>query len=160
MWTLSTLLILVGLLGVVVPILPGTTLMLFAMVLHKLLLPSSIAWSALGWIGLVWLISVIIDFGGTLLGTKLFGGSRWGMAGAGGGALIGMFFSLPALLLGTIFGAIIAERYVANKTHRESLRSGMGAAVGFVLATVGKLVCAIVMVIQFLSGTGLWTAGG
>ena len=71
-------------------------------------------------------------------------------AGASGGALLGMFFSLPALILGTVFGAVAAERYVAKKTRRDSLRAGAGAAFGFVLSTVGRLACAVVMIVLFL----------
>ncbi len=149
-WTLTSFLTLVGLAGVVVPLLPGTTLILGAMVLHKVLLPESLLWSTVGWIAVFWFISVVIDFVGVLVGTKLFGGSRWGMAGASGGALIGMFFSLPALVLGTVFGAVVAERYVAKKSAQNSLRSGAGAAFGFVLSTVGRLGCAAVMIVLFL----------
>lgn len=149
-WTVTSFLTLVGLAGVVVPLLPGTTLILGAMILHKLLLPESLAWGALGWIAGFWLVSVLVDFLGVLVGTRLFGGSRWGMAGASGGALIGMFFSLPALVLGTVFGAVVAERYVAKKTPEASLRAGAGAAFGFVLSTAGRLGCATVMIVLFL----------
>lgn len=149
-WTLTLLFALVGLAGVVVPLLPGTTLILIGMVLHKLILPDAVSWSALGWIGAIWFVSIVVDFIGVLIGTKLFGGGRWGMAGASAGAIVGMFFSLPALLLGTIFGAVVAERYVAKKTHRESLLAGAGAAVGFLLSTAGRLVCGIGMIILFL----------
>jgi uncharacterized protein len=151
-WILTGLLTLIGLLGVIVPMLPGTTLILIAMVLHKLLLPDSLTWAVLGWITLVWLLSLLVDFVGVLLGTRLFGGTRWGMAGATGGALVGMFFSIPALLLATIFGAIVAERYVAKKTNKESLRAGAGAAVGFVLSIMGGLICAALMIVLFVSG--------
>lgn len=154
-WSLTLLLTLVGLAGVIIPLLPGTTLILVGMILHKILLPDSISWVAIAWIGVIWLISVIVDFVGVFVGTKLFGGGRWGMAGAGAGALVGMFFSFPALILGTIFGAIVAERYVAKKTHRESLRAGAGAAVGFVLSTIGRLVCGVGMLILFLC-TARW----
>lgn len=150
-WTFTVLLILAGLLGVIVPLLPGTTLMLLAMVGHKLLLPGSLSWAALGWIALFWLVSVIVDFAGVLIGTRMFGGSKWGMAGASGGAFLGMFFSLPALLLGTICGAVVAERYAAKKSRQESLRAGAGAAVGFVLSTVGRLACAVVMIGLFVA---------
>ena len=143
-WTFTTLCILAGLLGVLVPLIPGTTLILFAMMLHKFLLPGSLTWGMIGWIALAWFLSVVVDFLGVLVGTRLFGGTKWGMAGASGGAFIGMFFSLPALLLGTIFGA------VAKRTHRESFRAGMGAAVGFVLSTGGRLFCAVLMVALFL----------
>ncbi len=149
-WSLTILLTLVGFAGVVVPLLPGTTLILAGMVLHKVLLPDSLTWAALAWIGAIWLISVVVDFLGVLVGTKLFGGGKWGMAGAGAGAVVGMFFSLPALILGTIFGAVVAERYVAKKTRRESLRAGAGAALGFVLSTIGRLACGVGMLILFL----------
>ncbi len=155
-WSLTILLSLVGLLGVLVPLLPGTTLILVGMVLHKLLLPESISWVAIIWIGVIWLVSVIVDFLGVLLGTKLFGGGKWGMAGAGAGAIIGMFFSLPALILGTIFGAVMAERYVAKKTRRESLVAGAGAAVGFVLSIIGRLACGVAMIVLFLITARAW----
>jgi uncharacterized protein YqgC (DUF456 family) len=54
-----------------------------------------------------------------------------------------------ALLLGTIFGAVVAERYAAKRTHRESFRAGFGAAFGFVLSTAGRLACALVMIALF-----------
>lgn len=149
-WTLTLLLTLIGLLGVIVPLIPGTTLILLAMIMHKLLLPAALGWGALGWIAAVWALSVVIDFVGVLIGTRLFGGSRWGMAGASGGALIGMFFSLPALILGTVFGAVVAERYVAKKTHGASFRAGMGAAFGFILSTAGRFACAVGMIVLFL----------
>ena len=149
-WLLTAGLTFIGLLGVIVPILPGTTLILVAMVAHKLLLPGSISAGALGWITAFWFLSVVIDFIGVLIGTRWFGGGKWGMAGATGGAFIGMFFSLHALLLGTICGAVIAERYAAKKTRTEALRTGAGAAVGFVLSTVGRFACAFVMIALFL----------
>ena len=149
-WTFTTLFILAGLLGVLVPLIPGTTLILFAMLLHKFLLPGSLTWGMFGWIALAWFMSVVVDFVGVLIGTRLFGGTKWGMAGASGGAFVGMFFSLPALLLGTIFGAVVAERYAAKRTHQESLRAGLGAAVGFVLSTGGRFFCAVLMVALFL----------
>jgi uncharacterized protein len=163
-WTLTTLLTVVGLLGVIVPIIPGTTLILAAMILHKVLLPEGWGWDAIAWIALVWFVSVIIDFLGVLLGTRMFGGSKWGMAGASGGALIGMFFSLPALILGTIFGAVVAEKWVAKKTHRQSFRAGVGAAVGFVLSTAGRFACAAGMIAIFLANAPWprweWSPGG
>lgn len=149
-WSLTLTLTLIGVVGVIVPLLPGTTLVFLAMVLHKLLLPGAISWTALGWIGAVWFLSVLVDFAGVLIGTRLFGGTRWGMVGASGGAFVGMFFSLPALVLGTIFGAVVAERYAARRTHRQALQAGAGAAFGFVISTVGRLGCALLMVLMFV----------
>ena len=149
-WTLTIALMLIGVAGVVVPLLPGTTLILIAVIVHKLIIPSDVSWLAIGFIALFWLISIAADIGGVILGTKWFGGSKWGMAGASGGALVGVFFSLPALLLGTIFGAIAAEKLLAKKSDRDALRSGFGAATGFVISTIARLACAIVMIGLFL----------
>lgn len=148
-WALTISLMLLGLIGTIVPILPSTLLILGAVLIHKLLLPETLTWAAFGWITFFFVVSVVADIGCTLLGTRLFGGSKWGMAGAGGGAMLGMFFSLPALILGTIFGAMAAEKFAARRSHRETLRAGAGAAFGFVLSTIARLGCAIAMIALF-----------
>lgn len=144
-WTVVILLLLVGLVGSVVPILPGTTLMLLAVGLQKWLLPDTLSWAAVIWVAVFWLFSVLSDLACTLVGTKVFGGGRWGMAGASGGAMVGMFFSLPALLFGTMLGAVLAEKWGAKRTGRQSLKSGVGAALGFLASTIVRLACALVM---------------
>ena len=150
-WCLSVGLMLAGLVGVIVPLLPGTTLILLGAVIHKLLLPADFAWGVVSWIAGLWLLSVVVDFAGVVIGTRMFGGSKWGMAGAGGGAFVGMFISLPALLLGTIGGALLAEKFLAQKTSREALRAGFGAAAGFVVSTIARLALAIAMIAVFFS---------
>lgn len=145
-WCTVILLLLIGLAGCVVPLLPGTTMILLAVLLQKWLLPDTLTWLAVGWIAAVWLLSVLADLGCTILGTKLLGGGRWGMAGATGGALAGMFFSLPALLLGTMLGAVAAEKLFGKKTDEEALKAGAGAALGFLVSGVVKLACATVMI--------------
>lgn len=149
-WCLTICLMLVGLVGVIVPLLPGTTLILLAAILHKLFQPTDLSWLAIGFIGAFWLLSILTDFGGVIVGTKLFGGSKWGMAGASGGALVGMFISVPALILGTVLGAGLAEAIIAKKDGRASLKAAFGAATGFILSTVGRCACAVVMVGLFL----------
>lgn len=157
-WTLTLALMLIGVAGVVVPVLPGTTLILAAALLHKFLLPADLSWVTLAVIAVVWLVSIVADIGGVIVGTRWFGGSRWGMAGASGGALVGVFFSLPALILGTIFGAIVAEKLIAKKSDKDALKSGLGAATGFVLSTVARLACAGVMIALFLAAALTRTA--
>jgi len=144
-WSVAILLILAGLLGSVVPLLPGTTLILVGVLLQKWLLPETLTWLAVGWIAVFWLLSVIADLGCTLLGTRLLGGGKWGMAGATGGALAGMFISLPALLLGTIMGAVVAEKCLGKKTDQEALRAGAGAAIGFLMSGFARFTCALLM---------------
>lgn len=148
-WALTVLLILTGLVGSVVPLLPGTTLIFAGVLLHKFLLPSTLGGAAVVWIGIFWLCSVLADFGCTLLGARVFGGSKWGMTGAGGGALVGMLFSLPALLLSTILGAFAAEKLLGKRDHRDALKSGLGAALGFLVSTIVRAMFAVAMVALF-----------
>lgn len=149
-WSLTALLMLTGLVGVIVPLLPGTTLILIGVIIHKLVLPLDLSWLTVGFVALFWALSIVADILGTLLGTRWFGGTKWGMAGAGGGALVGVFFSLPALILGTVLGAVAAEKLLARRTGRQSLKAGLGAATGFVLSTVARLGCAVAMIALFL----------
>lgn len=146
LWILVGVLMLTGLIGSVVPLLPGTTLILAAVLLQKWLLAATLSWTAVAWIAAFWLCSVASDFACTLLGARLLGGSKWGLAGASGGALAGMFISLPALLAGTFLGAVAAEKWGAKRPDREALKSGTGAAIGFLVSTVVRAACAFAMV--------------
>ena len=49
-WTLTILLMIIGVAGVIVPLLPGTTLILIAVIIHKLVLPGDLSWLAIGFI--------------------------------------------------------------------------------------------------------------
>lgn len=146
-WCLTAALLLVGLVGT---LLPGTTLILAAAVLHKLMLPATISWGVVGWITCLGILSLLVDFACVLLGTRLGGGSKWGMAGAGGGAVIGAFVSVPALLLGSVLGAMLAERLIHGRTLRATLKAGLGAGLGFLLGTLGRLTGAVAMISVFL----------
>ncbi len=157
-WCLVVLLIVTGLVGTIVPLLPGTTLILLGVLAQKWLLPETLGWGAVAWIAGFWLLSVVADIGGTLLGTKWFGGGKWGMAGATGGALAGMFFSVPALVLGSMFGAMAAEKWLGQRSTDEALRAGAGAAVGFLISTIAKLACALAMI--GLYAFALWNSWG
>jgi uncharacterized protein len=149
-WTLTLLLILTGLAGSIIPLLPGTTLIFLGVVLHKILLPHTLGTTAVVWIGVFWLFSIAADIACTLIGTRLLGGSRWGMTGAGSGAFVGMFFSLPAIMLGTLLGAMAAEKLGAKRTDRDALKSGFGAALGFLASTVVRAMFACAMVVLFV----------
>jgi uncharacterized protein YqgC (DUF456 family) len=149
-WCLTCLLMLVGFVGVVIPLLPGTTLILIAAIVHKLILPTQFSWWVIAMIGAFWALSIVADLGGVILGTRWFGGSKWGMAGASGGAFVGIFISLPALILGTALGAFAAEKLLAKKSSGGAFKASMGAATGFLISTVARLACAFAMIGLFL----------
>ena len=150
-WCLTSLLVLTGLAGVIVPILPGTTLLLAAGALHAWLLPGTIGATVLWILAGLWVVSIIAEIVATLLGTRLFGGSKWGMAGASGGALLGLFWGpIRGAVLGSLLGAIAGEGAGGQRQSGTMLRAGMGAGVGFVLGTIAKGVCAAAMTVVLL----------
>lgn len=149
-WSLSVILIGIGLVGVVLPLIPGTLVILVAALVHHWLRPEEMTWAGVGVVAALWLLSVLVEFGSMALGTRWFGGSKWGMAGASGGALVGMFFSLPLIVCGTVLGAVLAEKFLAKQTNATALKAGVGAATGFAISLVGRLICACTMVAAFL----------
>jgi uncharacterized protein YqgC (DUF456 family) len=91
-WTLTTLLMLTGFAGTVLPLLPGTLLIFAVARLHKLLLPASLSWTAVVVLAVMWLLSLAVDVLCTVATTRWFGGSKWGMAGAGAARSSGCSF--------------------------------------------------------------------
>jgi uncharacterized protein YqgC (DUF456 family) len=141
----------VGLIGTVLPVVPGTTIILAAAILHRIMLgPSkSLGWSSIALLVLLTLASYAIDFAGGWLGARRFGATRWGAFGAVAGAIIGLFFGLPGLLLGPIVGALASE-IIGGMKLIDAGRASWGALIGNLAAMLGRLLIAIAMVSWFL----------
>src|SRR5215467_4121221 len=91
-WSVTLVLMAIGLLGTVLPVLPGPALIFGAAVVHRLMLGPE---KGLGWPGLLVLFvlcltTIAIDFLGGCFGARKFGATRWGTWGAIAGALIGL----------------------------------------------------------------------
>ncbi|MBP3407187.1 MAG: DUF456 domain-containing protein [Kiritimatiellae bacterium] len=115
----AVLLLVLGLLGCVVPVIPGPALSYAALLL---LLPSRFA-PSLGvcvWFGIGCAAVLVLDTIVPALGAKKFRCSRWGVAGCIIGTVIGMFFGLLGLVLGPFVGAVLGE-IIAGKSFLESV---------------------------------------
>jgi hypothetical protein len=148
-WLAAVALVLVGLVGTVVPGLPGAILVLAGLALA--------AWvdgfQRVGWPTLVLLAALtaatyVLDLLATAIGARRFGASRWAVAGAVVGALVGLFFGLPGLLLGPFAGAFLAE-LLARRDVSQAGRAGVGAWLGFLVGTAGKLALVVAMLAVF-----------
>jgi uncharacterized protein YqgC (DUF456 family) len=151
LWLLAGVLMLVGLAGTLLPLLPGIPLMMAGMVIA--------AWAGdfrhIGWVTLVILgvltvLSIVVDLAAAALGTRRVGASRRAVAGAALGTLVGVFFGLPGLLLGPFVGAVAGELAARGDTD-VALRAGAGAWLGFLVGTVAKLAVAFAMVGVFIA---------
>ncbi len=150
-WGATLVLMAVGLIGTVLPIFPGTTVILAAAILHRIMLGSGkgLGWWSLGLLAMLTLASYAIDFAGGWFGAKRFGATRWGTLGAVAGALVGLFFGLPGLLLGPVVGALLGE-IIAGMKLIDAGRAGWGALLGNLAAMLSKLLIALAMVGWFL----------
>ena len=150
-WSTVLLLMAAGLIGTVLPIFPGTTVILAAAILHRLMLgpAKSIGWWSIAVLVALTLASYALDFAGSWYGARRFGATRWGVAGAVTGAIIGLFFGLPGLLLGPIIGTFAGE-IIGGKRLVDAGRASWGALLGNLAGTLAKLLIALAMVGWFL----------
>jgi uncharacterized protein len=150
-WLFAIFFFAVGLIGTVLPVIPGTTIILAAAVIHRLMLGAekSIDWKLIAVLIALTLASYAFDFLGSYFGAKYFGATKWGALGAIVGAIVGLFFGMLGLFVGPVIGAITGE-FIAGKRMIDAGRAGWGSLLGNLGAVIGKLVIALVMIIIFL----------
>ena len=152
-WVVTIVLFAVGLIGTVAPVLPGTTIILVAAVIHRIMLgpEKSIGWVTIIVLVLLTLATYAIDILGGYFVAKYFGATKWGTFGAILGALVGLFFGILGLFVGPVIGAIAGE-FIAGKRMIDAGRAGWGSLLGNLGAMLGKLVIGLAMIaIFFLS---------
>ena len=149
-WLLTVTLFAVGLIGTVLPVFPGTIIILAAAVLHRVMLgpEKSIGWGTVAILVVLTLATYALDFLSGYWGARVFGATKWGMFGATLGALVGIFFGIVGLFIGPVIGAVLGE-FVARKRMIDAGRAGWGSLLGNLGAVIGKLLIALVMIAIF-----------
>ena len=150
-WLFTTVLFAVGLIGTVLPVFPGTTIILAGAVIHRMMLgpERSIGWRVIVVLVVLTLTTYALDFLSGYFGAKYFGATKWGMFGAILGALIGVFFGILGLFVWPVIGAIVGE-FIAGKRMIDAGRAGWGSLLGNLGGMVGKLIIALAMITIFL----------
>jgi uncharacterized protein len=150
-WLVAIVLMAVGLIGTVLPAVPGAIIILAAAVMHQLMLGSekSLGWWNIAALVLLTLLSYTLEFASGYFGAKRFGATKWGAFGAMIGAIVGLFFPFPGLIVGPVVGAIAGE-LVAGKRLVSAGRAGWGTLLGNLAGMLGKLTIGLVMVSWFL----------
>jgi uncharacterized protein YqgC (DUF456 family) len=148
---LALVLMAVGLVGTVVPVLPGISLVFGGALVYAV--ATNFQRVGLGHLALfagLTLLAMALGFVAHALGARAFGGTRWGVVGAVVGLLVGLLVAGPlGLLLGPLLGAIALEA-ASGQPLRRAWRSGIGALVGVLLGTAAELTLALVIVISFV----------
>ena len=146
LWIAATVLVVIGVLGMVLPVLPGAPLIFMGALLA--------AWAedfrylgsiSLIVLGVLALFAIAVDFIAGAFGVKRFGASARAVTGATIGAIVGLFFGLVGVLVGPFVGAVVGELSVRRNLAAAG-RAGVGAALGLALGTAAKLAIAVAMV--------------
>ena len=145
-WLLAGLLVVAGLIGTVVPALPGAPLV-FAGLFVGAWIGSfeTVGWVTVGILALLAVLAWVVDVVAAALGARYVGAGPRAFWGATLGAVVGLFFGLPGLLLGPFIGAVAGE-LSACRGLRQSGRAGVGAWLGVVVATAAKLALVFLMI--------------
>jgi uncharacterized protein YqgC (DUF456 family) len=162
-WFVTSGLLLIGLIGCFVPIIPGHLMIFLAAVAHRVLLgwvlerDSGVEWWTFVILGALLAIGQAFDILSGAVGSKWFGGTKWGAAGAIVGGIVGMFFMPFGLVLGPLLGAYGFESLFAKQETRPAMVSGVGSAVGTLANLVVKVILGFVMVLWFF--IDVWFVG-
>lgn len=150
LWTLSALLILAGLLGTVLPVLPGVVLVFLGIWLGAWIGDyQQVSGLTVAVLAGLTLLAWALDYVAALLGARGAGASRQALVGAALGTVAGIFMGLVGVLFMPFVGAVAGE-YLARGSRRDSLKVGLATWVGLIVGLVAKVVIACVMVGIFL----------
>ena len=155
-WTLAAAMVAVGLAGTVLPALPGVLLVLAGLALG--------AWidgfeRVGGWtmaiVAVLAVLALAVDFVAALLGAQRVGASRWALAGAAAGTVLGLFMGLVGVLfmpfVGAVAGELYAQRAADGAASQRALKVGTATWIGLVVGTAAKIAFACLMVGVFLA---------
>ncbi|MCX6966584.1 MAG: DUF456 family protein [Verrucomicrobia bacterium] len=150
-WIFTLLLMLIGLAGTVLPLIPGTALILTAAVLHRITLgpEQSVGWVTLAALTVLMLLSQALELLSGSLGAKYFGATRWGAIGGILGGIIGIFFGLVGLIVGPLVGVLVGE-LLGGQQILPATRSTWGTLVGTTAGMLGKVLIALLMIGWFV----------
>jgi uncharacterized protein YqgC (DUF456 family) len=149
-YALVAVLMIAGLVGSLLPAMPGIVLILAGAAVHAVATGfDPLGPGRLTILALLTLVAYALDYLAGALGVKRFGGSGWAVAGAVVGALVGMFLGLPGLLLGPLLGALGAE-YLYTRQLDTSARAAVGTVVGLLVGAVAKIGLGLTMIALFL----------
>lgn len=142
--------LLLGLVGCIVPALPGVSLAYVALWLLHATDKVQFSWQFLLIWGVVTIVVQVLDYIVPAWGTKRYGGSKMGVWGSTIGLLVGLFMGPWGIIIGPFVGAVLFEM-LNQKDFYTALRSGWGSFVGLLTGTILKLICCGMMIYYFIA---------
>lgn len=146
---IAFLLMLIGVIGCIVPGLPGTPIAYLGLWIAQATERVDFSWQFLLVWGIVMIAVSALDYVVPAWGTKHYGGTRYGVWGSTLGVFVGLFFGAAGVILGPLVGAVLGEM-LSGKALSEALKAGWGSFVGILFGTVIKLICCGLMTVELI----------
>ena len=146
---IAGILMLIGIIGSIIPGIPGPPVSYAGLWIAQITERVDFPWHILLIWGIVTVIVTILDYVVPALGTKKFGGTKYGAWGSTIGVFVGMLFGALGIILGPLVGAIIGESF-AGKPFRQAVKAGWGSFIGIMCGTLIKLICCGLMLVYLI----------
>jgi uncharacterized protein YqgC (DUF456 family) len=146
---LGILLIILGIIGCLVPVLPGPPFSFLGLILLHLTRFGHFTNPTLIILGVIAVVVTVLDYFVPIWGTKKFGGSKYGTRGATVGLIVGIFLGPAGIILGPLIGAFVGEMIFKDDISY-ALKAGFGSLLGFLTGIGLKLAASLVMTFYFV----------
>lgn len=150
-WTLTLLLMLIGLAGTVLPFVPGTTIILSGAVLHHFTLShgGKVGWGTIAGLAGLTLFSYLIDLVSGTVGAKFSGATKWGALGGIIGTVVGLFHGIVGVFVFPLIGVMLGE-LLGGKEWLPAWKSTLGTLLGTGAGIVIRFGVGVIMIAWFL----------
>jgi len=140
-----------GIIGSFLPVLPGPITSWVGLLLLHLTSVVPQNWTFLGITLAIAVFIFILDYFIPAMGTKRFGGSKYGVYGTTIGLIVGLFTPIPfGILIGAFVGALVGELIYDSKDTNRAIKASFGAFLGFLASATIKFSIATVYLILFI----------
>ncbi|MFY0603723.1 MAG: DUF456 domain-containing protein [Flavobacteriaceae bacterium] len=144
--------IILGIIGSFLPILPGPLTGWVGLLILHFTSFIEMNWVFLGITLAIAIIVWLVDYIIPAIGTKRFGGSKYGIYGTSIGLLIGLLFLGPlGIIIGPFAGAFIGEMMYDSKNSSRALKAAFGAFIGFLFSTGLKFIVSLIFAGLYIS---------
>lgn len=146
LWALAGILVLVGLAGTILPMLPGVPFVFGGLLIAAWIGDfQRIGWPTITILAILTTLAIVVDFVATLLGAKRAGASKLALLGAAIGSIVGLFFGLIGIFVFPFVGAVVGE-YLQHQKLGNAGKVGVATWLGLLFGALAKLALALTMI--------------
>lgn len=148
----GVLFMVLGIIGSFIPILPGPLTSWVGLLLIHLTEAIPFHHALIGITLIVAILINVLDYIIPVLGTKKFGGSKYGIYGTTIGLIVGLIYLGPfGIIIGPFLGALVGELIYDQRDSKKAIKSAFGSFLGFLFSTGIKFIVSIIYAGLFIS---------